>query len=42
MKNTSTSEDDFVELFANVKGFGFSTFMRACDLLNDTKKALKF
>ena len=31
----------FVELFANVKRFGFQTFIRAYKLLNETKEMRK-
>ena len=32
----------FVELFANVKRFGFGTFIRAVKLVNETKEMRKF
>ena len=31
-----------VEMFANVKRFGFETFIRACQFLNETKTITKF
>ena len=32
----------FLEIFANVKCFGFKTFIKARKLLNETKKMRKF